>query len=56
MKGGFVDFSLIPSILLVEITTAPKHNASIIFILVPDPNFRGTHKHFEKKLDYLINL
>ena len=24
--------------------------ASIIFILVPEPNFNGTHMHFEKKI------
>ena len=30
-----------------EITIAPIDKASIIFILVPDPNFKGTHKHLE---------
>ena len=51
INGGFVFFKLIPSIpFFDEITIVPKLSASIILILVPDPNFKGTHKHFEKKI------
>ena len=48
IKGGLEDLILIPSIpFLDETTIAPRDKASIILILVPEPNFNGTHKHFE---------
>ena len=48
IKGGFFLFNSIPSIPFKdEITIAPIDKASIIFILVPDPNFKGIHKHLE---------
>ena len=51
---GLMDFKSIPSIpFFVDITIVPKHKASIILILVPDPNFNGTHNPFEKKVNYI---
>jgi hypothetical protein len=37
----------------MKLLCAPIESASRIFILVPDPNFKGTHKHFEKKVNYI---
>ena len=42
-----IESKSIPSIPFFEdIIIAPKHKASIILILVPDPNFNGTHNPF----------